>query len=312
MRTELMNTVSRTFHKACFKAKKHSPEILVVAGVIGTVATVVMACKATLKVNDILDEAKANVDKIHDCVEQEKKTSDGELYTQEVANQDLMIVYAQTGWKFVKLYGPAVLLGAASMGCMIGSNVILRKRNIALAAAYTAVETGFKEYRGRVVERFGKDMDRELLYNIKAKEIEETVVDEEGNETVVKQTIQTIDPNAAHDIYSIIYCEGSNGWTKSPELNKAFLLAQQNYANDKLKTQGYLMLNEVYDMLGAPRTNYGQLAGWVYTKDCSHGDNYVDFGIFNVNNEKACDFINGRERSVIIDFNCIGDAFKYI
>lgn len=312
MRTELMNKVSRTIHTACFKAKKHSPEILVVAGVIGTVATVVMACKATLKVNDILDEAKANVDKIHDCVEQEKKTSDGEVYTQEIANQDLLIVYAQTGWKFVKLYGPAVALGVASMGCMIGSSVILRKRNIALAAAYTAVETGFKEYRGRVVERFGKDMDRELFYNIKAKEIEETVVDEEGNETVVTKTVQAIDPNVAHDIYSTVYCEGSNGWCKNAELNRAFLLAQQSYANDKLQSQGYLLLNEVYDLLGTPRTTYGALAGWVYTKDCSHGDNFVDFGIFNVENEKVCDFIKGFERSIVLDFNCIGDAFKYI
>lgn len=312
MKTEFMTTVSRTFHKVCFKAKKHSPEILVVAGVIGTVTTVVMACKATLKVNDILDEAKDTIDTIHECVENEKKTSDGEVYTQEIANQDLLVVYAQTGWKFVKLYGPSVALGVASLGCMIGSSVILRKRNIALAAAYTAVETGFKEYRGRVVERFGKDLDRELLYNIKAKEIEETVVDEEGNETVEKKTVQVIDPNVAHDIYSTVYCEGSNGWTKSAELNKAFLLAQQNYANDKLKTQGYLMLNEVYDLLGSPRTGYGQLAGWVYTKDSSHGDNYVDFGIFNLNSEKACDFIKGLERSVILDFNCIGDAYKYI
>ena len=267
MRTELMNTMSRTLHKVCFKAKKHSPEILIVAGAIGTVATVVMACKATLKVNDILDEAKTNVDKIHECVENEKTTKDGELYTQEVANQDLLIVYAQTGWKFVKLYGPAVALGVASMGCMIGSNVILRKRNIALAAAYTAVETGFKEYRGRVVDRFGKDMDRELLYNIKAKEIEETVTDEEGNETVVTKTVQTIDPNVAHDIYSVVYCEGSTGWTKSPDLNKAFLIAQQNAQGHWTASAPFQRYQLNFDNLTEPDSFATTLEGYVLRDD---------------------------------------------
>ena len=313
MRNELMNKLSRTFYTSCFKLKKHSPEILIVAGAVGTVATIVLACKATLKVNDILDEAKETIDVIHDCVEKEKVTSDGEVYTQEIANKDLLTVYAQTGWKFAKLYGPSVILGFASMSCMIGSSMILRKRNLALAAAYTAVETGFKEYRGRVVERFGKDMDRELFYNVKAKEIE-TVVgkDDDGNEIVEKKTVHSVDPNVTHDIYSTCYCEGSTGWTKNAELNKAFLLAQQNYANDKLKRQGYLMLNDVYDMLGSPRTGYGQLAGWVYTEDSSLGDNYVDFGIFNIDSEKACDFVKGLERSIFLDFNCIGDAYKYI
>lgn len=311
MKTELMNNVTRSLHKVGFKLKKHSPEILVAAGVVGTVTSIVMACKATLKVNDIIDDAKETIDIIHDGVEQQKHTSDGELYTQELANKDLAIVYIQTGWKLVKLYGPAVALSAASIGCMLTSHNIMRKRNIALAAAYTAVDTGFKEYRGRVIERFGKDLDRELRYNIKAKEIEEVVVDDKGNETVVKKTVQIIDPNVTHDIYSIVFCEGNNGWSKNAELNKVFLIQQQNWANDKLKLNGFLSLNEVYDMLGAPRTAYGQLAGWVYTEDSSIGDNFVDFGIFNVNSEKACDFVNGRERSIILDFNCIGDAFKY-
>lgn len=311
MKTDLVNKVTRSLHKVGFKVKKHSPEILVAVGVVGTVASVVMACKATLKVHDIVDEAKELVEDIHEGVVQEKHTSDGELYTQEDANKDLVIVYAQTGWKLIKLYGPSVALGALSIGCMLASNNILRKRNVALAAAFTAVDTSFKEYRGRLIERFGEDLDRELRFNIKAKEIEERVVDENGNETVVTKTVEVIDPNVVHDIYSIVFCEGNLGWTKNADLNKLFLLQQQNYANDRLKLTGFLSLNEVYEMLGAPRTAYGQLAGWVYTEDSSVGDNFVDFGIFDVHNEMKCAFVNGRERSIILDFNCIGDAYKY-
>ena len=312
MNTEVVNKMIRAFHKVGFKLKKHSPEILVVAGVIGTVTSAVMACKATLKVNDVIDETKETIENIHCCADKGLKTADGEEYTQEVANKELTIVYIQTGWKFAKLYGPAVLLGVASIGCMVGSNQILRKRTIALGAAFTAMDRSFKEYRGRVIERFGKDLDRELRFNTKAKQIEETVVDENGKETTVTKTVEIVDPNVAHSIYSVVFCEGNTGWTKNAELNKVFLLQQQNYANDKLRLNGVLTLNEVYDMIGAPRTAYGQLAGWVYTEDSSVGDNFVDFGIFDINSEKKCDFINGIERSIILDFNCIGNILDYI
>lgn len=312
MKTELISKVSRSFHKAGFKFKKHSPEILAVTGVVGVVASAVMACKATTKVNDIVDEAKETIDKIHDSVGKGRHTSDGEEYTEEVAKKDLTIVYAQTGLKFVKLYGPSVALGVASLACLLGSNYILRKRNLALAAALTNVATSFKEYRGRLVDRFGKDLDRELRFGIKAKEVEETVVDENGKETTVTKTVEVVDPNTAHSLYSIVFCEGNTGWTRNAELNKVFLIQQQNWANDKLKMNGVLTLNEVYDMVGAPRTAYGQIAGWVWTEDGTIGDNFVDFGLFDVNNEKACDFINGREKSIILDFNCIGNILDYI
>lgn len=312
MKTELVNKVTRSLHKVGFKLKKHSPEILVVTGVIGIVTSTVMACKATTKVNDIATESKETINKIHDCVGKGLHTSDGEEYTQEVANKDLAIIYTQTAWKFIKLYGPSVLLGAASIGCMVGSNRILRKRNVALAAALTTVEKSFKDYRGRVIDRFGKDLDRELRFGIKAKEIKEKVIDENGNETTVTKTVEVVDPNTAHSLYSIVFCEGNTGWTKNAELNKVFLIQQQNWANDKLRLRGYLTLNEVYEMVGAPTTAYGQIAGWVYTEDSSVGDNFVDFGIFDVTNEKACDFVNGRERSIILDFNCIGNILDYI
>ena len=312
MKTEFISTLSRSFHKIGFKFKKHSPEILAVTGVVGIVTSAVMACKATTKVNDIVNEAKETVDKIHESVGKGLHTSDGEEYTEEVAKKDLTIVYAQTGLKFVKLYGPSVALGIASIVCMLGSNHILRKRNLALAAALTNVATSFKEYRGRLVDKFGKDVDRELRFGIKAKEVEETVVDKDGNETTVTKTVEVVDPNTAHSLYSIVFCEGNTGWTRNAELNKVFLIQQQNWANDKLKMNGVLTLNEVYDMVGAPRTAYGQIAGWVWTEDGTIGDNFVDFGLFDVNNEKACDFINGREKSIILDFNCIGNILDYI
>jgi hypothetical protein len=306
----IVNSMSRTFHRTGLKIKKHSPEILMVAGVVGTVAGAVMACKATLKVNEVLDESKTNIDKIHTAVEK-GVTEAGREYTAEDSKKELTIVYARTGFNLVKLYAPAVSVGVLGITCMLASNNVLRKRNVALAAAYASVDKGFKEYRDRVIERFGKDLDRELKYNLKAEEIEETVVQEDGTETTVKRTVNVYDPNN-HSPYAIIFDDGNTGWDKDPEVTKFFLMQQQNWANERLKARGHLFLNEVYDMLGANRTAMGQIAGWVYDPENPDVDNFVDFGMFDIHNPKTRDFINGRERVIILDFNVDGNILELI
>ena len=280
-KAEIMNTLTRKFYRVGFKFKKHSPEILVGAGVVGVVASAVMACKATTKLDDVLAETKDTVDKIHDVTEHPEKIPEGKEYTVEDSKKDLTIVYTQAGVKLVKLYGPAVVLGTVSIAAIIGGHHILRKRNIALAAAYTAVDKGFKEYRGRVLERFGEEVDRELRYNIKAKEIEKTVTDANGKETVVKETVDVADPNLTSD-YARFFDDGCTGWTKDPEFNLMFLKDQQRYANDLFKSKGHLFLNEVYDMLGIPRTQAGQVVGWIYDEKNPIGDNFIDFGIYDI------------------------------
>ena len=301
-KTEIMAKMTRTFNRTGLQLKKHSPEILLAAGVVGVVASGVMACKATLKVQEIVDDAKDKIDTIHEV---SNDPSMAEKYTEEDSKKDLAIVYTQTAVKMIKLYGPSVALGVASLGCMIGSNRILNKRNVALAAAYTAVDKSFKEYRGRVIERFGKQMDKELRYNIKAQEIEEVSVDEKGKEVTKKSTVEVMDPNA-YSQYSIVFDDGNTGWDPDPELTKYFLIQQQNWANDRLKAKGHLFLNEVYDMLGAKRTKAGAQVGWVYDEKNPIGDNYVDFGIFDIRSPKARDFVNGLEKVIVLDFNVDG------
>lgn len=313
-KTELMNGVTRTFHRVGFKIKKHSPEILLVAGVAGTVVSAVMACKATTKIDFILEDTKNRVDRIHECAEKGeiKVEKDGAVevveYTPEDQKKDLTIVYTQTGLKFVKLYGPSVALGILSITSILASNNIMRKRNIALAAAYTTVDRGFKEYRGRVVERFGKELDRELKYNIVSKEVEETVVDENGEEKTITKTIST--GTIGHSAYTVVFDEHCTGWEKNAEYNKLFLLQQQNYANEKLQSDGYLLLNDVYQMLGVNRTEMGSTVGWVYDPKDPNLANVVDFGIFDLYDETKRDFVNGRERSIWLDLNPDGNVWE--
>lgn len=308
---EIMNTVTRSLHRVGFKFKKHSPEILVGAGIVGVVGSAVMACKATTKLDEVLTEPKEKIEKIHELMEKPDMVPEGKEYTEEDGKKDLTIMYTQTAVKVAKLYAPAVILGTVSIAAILGGHHILRKRNLALAAAYATIDKGFKEYRGRVIERFGEELDKELKYNIKAKEIEETVVNEDGSETTVKKTVNVADPNAISD-YARFFDDGCNGWTKDPEFNLMFLKDQQRYANDLLKTRGHLFLNEVYDMLGIPRCEAGQIVGWIYDEKHPVGDNFIDFGIYDLHNEKKRDFVNGYERTILLDFNVDGNILEMI
>ena len=266
-----------------------------------------LACKATLKVNDVLDDTKNSIDKVHVAVEK-KKTESGKEYDEQDAKKDLALIYAQTGVKLAKLYGPALVLGGLSLTSILASHKIMRTRNAALAAAYATVDQAFKGYRGNVIERFGEKVDRELKYNIKAEEIEETVVNEKGKEKKVKKTVDVVDTSIPmHSPYAVIFDESNVNWEKDPEYNKMFLVTQQNYFNNVLQVKGRVFLNEVYEALGFEPTKAGQVVGWKKTGD---GDGYIDFGIFNINNKKAVEFVNGYERSVIIDPNVDGNVWE--
>lgn len=306
--TAVVKAMTNTFNKVSFKVSKHSPEILLVTGIVGVIGSGIMACKATTKAGEIINEAKERIDQIHICSEDTGLIKTG-AYTPEDAKKDMAIVYAQTGIKFAKLYGPAIGLGALSIASILASNNILRKRNVALAAAYATIDNSFKDYRKRVIERFGEAVDRELKYNIKAQKIEKTVVDPEtGKEKKVKESVEVVGIDGYSE-YARFYDDGCKGWEKNSEYNLLFLRAQQRYANDLLITRGHVFLNEVYDMLGIPRTKAGQVVGWVYDPNNDNIDNYVDFGIYDVNKPKARDFVNGYERAILLDFNVDGNIW---
>ena len=285
--------------------QKHSPEILAGVGVVGVVASTVMACKATMKLNDILEESKETRDKIREV---ESNPRYEEQYSHEDAKKDLTINYTQTAMKVAKLYAPAVILGSASLGCLLASNDILRKRNAALSAAYMTVDKSFKEYRQRVVDRFGEEVEKEIRYNIKAEEVTSTVVAEDGSETTITETVKTMDPNLYSD-YAKFFDEANPYWQKDPEYNFMFLKSQQQYANDLLKARGRLFLNEVYEMLGIDKTKAGQIVGWVYNPENPIGDNFVDFGIFDMSKERVRAFVNGYEPNILLDFNVDGNIW---
>ena len=299
---EIMSKASGALNKIGFGLKKRSPEILVAVGVVGTVVSAVMACKATTKINTILDETKEQLDKIHEYA---GNPDVAEKYNAEDAKKDTAIVYAQAGVKLAKLYAPAVGLGILSISSILASNNILRKRNMAISAALAAATQDFKDYRNCVIERFGKEVDYQLRYNIKAEEIEETVTDEKGKEKKVKKSIEVADLNASG--YVKYFTRSNPYWEEDSSYVEMFLRSQQNYANDKLKATGHLTLNDVYDMLGFHDSQAGMVVGWIYDLDHPNGDNYVEFDVKKVNlpNEQG-----GYEEAYAIDFNVDGNIYN--
>lgn len=292
--------------------KKYSPEILTAAGVIGTVGSTVLACKATLKVEDILDEAKKKSNLIN-------AVHDGEIevdaeYTDKDYSKDLLVNRTQTAVKLIKLYGPAISLGALSIAAILGGQHILRKRNVAVMAAYKLCEESFNNYRSRVKDELGEEKDRQFYYGMTEETVKDKVKSKDGKTKTVTKKVEKA-PDHLYSQYARFFDEANINWDKSPEQNMYFLKMVQNQMNDKLKARGHVFLNEVYDALGFDRSEAGQLVGWVWNKDntaMEAGDGYIDFGIFDGNNYAKRAFVNGDERSILLDFNIDGMIYDLI
>lgn len=290
-------------NKGSLAVKKHSPEILVCTGIVGVVTSAVMACKATRKLDPVLDAHRENAEAVHKKYKAEPN--------EHSEKQELTKIYMRTGVEFVKLYGPSVTLGALSITSILASNNILRKRNLALAAAYTAIDTSFRQYRGRVVDRFGEQVDKELRIGAHQEKIEVVETDENGKEKKVKKNVTVVDNPMPSD-YARYFCYGeARAAEPNADYNAFFLKAQQNLANHMLITNGFLFLNDVYDMLGIDRSVAGQAVGWVYDKNAQdHGDNYVDFGIQEVYRKKS-DVPGDYEKVFLLDFNVDGGILTH-
>lgn len=293
----LPNVISSKAARQVLKGRKNSPHIMFGAGVVGIVATVVVASKATLQLEVVLENRKDNLEKAN------RLHAEGRAdYSDQDYSKDIITIQTKNVIALSKLYAPAVGIGIISIGLLTGSHIVLTQRNAGLAAAYALLDKGFKEYRERVAAEYGPDADQHFRYNTSSEMVTKETKD--GTERV-----QIIRADGNPSVYARFFDQLSSQWKKTPEYNLIFLRCQQNYANDLLQARGHLFLNEVYDMLGIERSRAGAVVGWVISGD---GDNYVDFGIFDGNNAKARDFVNGREGAILLDFNVDGVVYDRI
>lgn len=272
--------------------QKSSPNLLFGAGIVGMMGSTVLACRATLKVEEVLDEIQETLDKV--------QTTEHPDYSDKDRTRDTVIVQVQGAAKLGRLYLPAVALGVVSVAALTKSHNILNERNAALTAAYAAIERSFSEYRNRVIEKYGFDADQHMRYGSEKGEL----VDPESGRTRKVDRVSDGEPSQ----YARFFDPTCINWAKEPEYNRLFLKCQQNYANDLLHARGHVFLNEVYDMLGLERSKAGSVVGWFLNAD---GDNFVDFGVFT-GTDAVRDFVNGKEASILLDFNVDGLIYDKI
>lgn len=290
----LSQLATRALGSTEFFLRKNAPTILTGAGVAGFTATIALTIRATTKANDILPEISGDIATAKETVAVIK---DG-VYSEKDAQKELVKVYAQSAIKLGKIYAPVILVGSASIACVIAGHGIMLKRQANLAAAYVALDTAFKAYRTRVIDKIGAEEETALYRSVK------TVpnVDEDG------EACEIIDYNdVLPSAYTRFFDESSRNWRKTPEWNLMFLRSQQQWANDRLQARGFLFLNEVLDALGLEWSQAGQVVGWRRNANMDRtGDGFVDFGIYDISDESNRAFVNGLEHTVMLDFNVDG------
>lgn len=307
-KTELATKAGQILLKTKLGIKKHSPEILVATGIGTGIVAAVIACKQTIKANDIIAVAREDLQHIENA--KELAANNEVEYTEEDEQQDREIIGKRITIGMVKAYALPVGLGVLSITCILAGHHILKKRNVALAAAYSALSTDFMNYRKRVVDKYGKDVDFMLKNGLEKQIVANQVVDPETGEVKeTKEEVLTYDGDKLSQYARIFDEVGSTQWTPSADHNRAFLLMEQNYFNERIRTRGYIFLNEVYERLGFRPTKAGSVVGWVYQNADYEG---IDFGIFTAHTQKAAEFLEGTEPSIILDFNVQGDILSLV
>lgn len=280
------------------KVSKHSPEILVGVGVVGSIGATILACRATLHLEEVLNAHDDTIEKINEVAENQEEYPD---YTPEKVTHDKYITTVKTVVGVCKLYAPAFILGTLSIASIIGGHHILNKRYLGVTAAYAGLQQAYKEYRACIAEELGEEKELELYHGVREK-IEEV----EGKNGKIKQVKKKeVKKGYPYSIYARVFDESNKWFKKNPTMNRMFLQAQQAHANDLLKINGHLFLNDVYRMLGFPDTKEGAVVGWVD----GYGDSFIDFNIFSLEN---ADFLNGYERAIWLDFNVDGVIYDLI
>lgn len=305
---ELATKAGQILVKTKLGIKKHSPEILVVTGIGTGVIAAIIACKQTIKANDVVAEARKSLQNIEDV--KELAANNEVEYTDENEQEDRKTIGMQVAVGMVKTYALPVGLGVLSITCILAGHHILKKRNVALAAAYSALSTDFMNYRKRVVNKYGKDVDFMLKNGLEKQIVANQVIDPETGEVKeTKEEVLTYEGDKLSQYARVFDEVGSTQWTPSADHNRAFLLMEQNYFNERIRTRGYIFLNEVYERLGFRPTKAGSVVGWVYQNADYEG---IDFGIFTAHTQKAAEFLEGTEPSIILDFNVQGDILSLV
>ena len=312
-----LSVLTSTANNTLQLLNNNKDRLLLAGGITLGVGTVVSTVRSTLNCQKIIKDHKDTQEMIAlaEEIRPDYKGSQDE-------KDDVKRLYISTATSIAKQVVLPAALGAGSLTCFVGEHCVMRNKVtklsetvVGLSAAYAAVDTAFKKYRKNVVDELGEEADERFRTGAKKEKIEVEETDEKGKTKKVKKEISVIDEPDISDYAKFFDCTSEQFVWKDPlhyhpdwDANIHFLNCQQSYANQLLRIKGYLFLNDVYDMLGIPKTKAGQVVGWIYDPEDETIDSRVSFGTYELRNKKVINQEGGYEyeQCILLDFNVDG------
>ena len=313
--TTIKNAAGQRVGLATLAVKKYSPELMVTSGIGGGLVAAILLAKAHKKSEETFEYIFEQLDEVKDAIEEnnalvEEGLEKGVDLPEEshiIGKSELVKVcwplYLEFGKEAAVLYGPAVLLGLFSVGMIVGSHGILRRRNQALFSTVVLIERAFNTYRERVREELGKDDDNRFLYGLEKRKKTVITTDKDGKKKRKKEEENVLGEDISPIMYQRVFDPTNINWGNSEKSNHFWLGAVQQMMNDKLENQGFVLLNDAYKALGYDSTPEGAVVGWSLA---APGDDFIDFGVGEPWNE------NRPNGALLIDFNVNGSVYEYI
>ncbi len=309
-----MNAITKMCNNVIFAMKRNAPTILLWVGIGTGAACVGKACYDTAKKTvPLLTKAKNDISEVKASVSGEESVTEETLAEAKKKQMDICL---RTAGKLALIYMPSAALSMISVASLITSHNIAHKRILGLSAAYAALDGTFSTYRNGVIDKYGETEDYELFNGIKTETVEKEVTDENGEVHKVTEEKKVTAVNPETNIYTRYFDRGNPDWDDDPDIRRLFLEAKERTANMMLENRGYLLLNDVYKLLGYPATRAGYSVGWLRNDDENpnhHG--YVSFGWKDISDSYSRALLNGYEECVILNFNVEGPildkAVKY-
>lgn len=255
---ELVNKAAKGF-------SKHSPLILTVGGVVGLGATAVLSYKARHKVEAIVEDVEAKrkdeerIEELRTELARADETVLDEIQT-ELAFLEENAEVINKGVVARDLAGALALpvtVGIASICSIALSWYIMNNRLLTVSGALATATAEHVYYKNRVAKRYGEEVADELSIPVRDEKrmvTNEKTGKESEKEVPVREEMTSLEGEW--------FDQSSEYTVDDHSYNVAFV----NSVKDKLENQftrnGSLLLNQVYDALGLPRTKSGALMGW--------------------------------------------------
>lgn len=298
---------SRLGSKAAFKLKKATPELLLIGGIACIVGGTIMACKATKKASDILDDGHEDVERIKGTIDNMLETGALEIENEEEnkpifdkeIKREIAKLKLRTLGRVAAAYAPAVAVGSAGIAMIFTSHGIMKRRHGMLLASYNALDAAFKTYRARVLEEEdGKERDRRYLRG----DVRDLTVDEMNEFKFVNKVNQDaarmIDDSAWDGPYCCQFNSMTSGrFSMHPFSNLNTIREVESIMTNRLHLKGYIFLNEVLYELAMDPVPWGQLVGWIWDSDGEYDT--IDISAVE-------EFPDTPGSSITLEFNCDG------